>query len=340
MRDMAVEHDYYAEARVRLAEAHDGADRVARIVRQMRALSRPRTSKPSRVDVRAVIENVLSIIGNELRYRGQLFTRYEPAPRVLASENDLEQAFLGLLLRVARFRVEESASGREIRLSVSRAESGGVAVVVTDDGAPMDAESRAQLFDPFSSGSLAICQSILGSLDARLDVIDSPSGGTTFTVVLPEAPDDGVEESVRFHSSQPSQPPPTPIARAKVLVIDDDPGVARTLHTMLESVHEVKSVESAREGLRLLLGEERFDIVLCDLVMPELSGMDLYRSLELNRPEVLSRIVFMTGGVFTADAERFLAAVRNPRIEKPFSLARIEQLLAQAVDRRSGAART
>jgi len=120
-----------------------------------------------------------------------------------------------------------------------------------------------------------------------------------------------------------------------VLVIDDDPGVASTLRAMLEAHHEVTSVESARVGLRLLLGEEEFDIVFCDLVMPEVSGIDLYCALELNRPERLDRIVFMTGGVFSREAERLLARIPNPRIEKPFSLARVEQLLAQAVSRRT-----
>ena len=73
----------------------------------------------------------------------------------------------------------------------------------------------------------------------------------------------------------------------------------------------MKSVERASEGLRLLLSDQEFDIVFCDLVMPEISGIDLYCSLELNRPAGTDRIVFMTGGVFTPEAERFLARVPN-----------------------------
>ena len=118
----------------------------------------------------------------------------------------------------------------------------------------------------------------------------------------------------------------------RVLVVDDDPGVANTLRAMLEAHHEVKSVESGREALKILMSDEEFDVVFCDLVMPELSGIDLFCALELNRPHKASRVVFMTGGVFTAEAQRFLAEVKNRRIEKPFSLARIEQLLAEAVE--------
>jgi len=334
MREMGVDHDYYAEARVRLGEAHDGADRVAKIVRQMRSLSRTRTSHPERVDPRTVIESVLAVLGNELRYRGQLTTRYEPTPRVFASESDLEQAFLGLLLYVARFRLEEPSIAREMRLTVGTDPGGGVAVTISDDGPPLDSEMRTRLFDPFTSGSLAVCQALFASLDARLDVEGTPSG-TTFRVVLPQAPDHVPERAPVPRSVRSSAgPSEAPSGRAKVLVIDDDPGVASTLRAMLEARHDVTSVESARDGLKLLLGSEQFDVIFCDLVMPELSGADVYCALELNRPDVLDRIVFMTGGVFTPEAERFLGRVRNARIEKPFSIARIEQFVARAVSAR------
>ncbi len=336
MRAFATGHDYYAEARVRLAEAHDGADRVAKVVRQMRTLSRARGGAPGPVDVRAVLENVLAMIGNEIRYRGQLVTRLEHVPKVRAREGELEQAFLGLLLYVARSRPEEASQAREIVLFAGHQPGGAALVRVSDDGPPLDAEMRARLLDPFASGEttglgLAMCNAIFTGLGGRMDVESSPGSGTTFSVFLPAAGAEALQASQK-RPSVPPAPLSEPLAtRLKVLVIDDDPGVASTLRAMLEAHHEVTSVESAREGLRLLLGKEQFDIAFCDLVMPEVSGIDLYCALELNRPEATSRIVFMTGGVFTPDAERFLAGVPNQRVEKPFSLARVEQLLAQAV---------
>ena len=336
MRALATGHDYYAEARVRLAEAHDGADRVAKVVRQMRTLSRVRASTAGPADVRAVLENVLAMIGNEIRYRGQLFTRLDAAPRVWAREGELEQAFLGLLLYVARSRPEETSQAREIRLSLGTDRNGEVRITISDDGPPMDGEMRARLLDPFGSGEttglgLAMCNGIFTALGGRMDVESSVESGTIFSVVLPPAGADAAHDSQKRPSTPPG-PPPEPLeTRLNVLVIDDDPGVASTLGAMLEAHHDVTSVESAREGLRLLLGPERFDIAFCDLVMPEVSGIDVYCALELNRPEATPRIVFMTGGVFTPEAEKFLARVPNQRIEKPFSLARVEQLLAQAV---------
>jgi CheY-like chemotaxis protein len=277
------------------------------------------------------------MVGNEIRHRGQLVTQSEPVPRVWATESELEQALLGLIVYVARSLPDEVGGGREICLSTSTDPAGNAVVVVSDNGPALDPDVKSHLFDPFgteeASGlGLAMCHAILTSLDGSIDVESGPVRGTTFRVVLPPA---SVAESERF--TRPRSVPPPPLAvseprRARVLVIDDDPGVANTLRAMLEAHHEVKSVESGREALKILMGDEEFDVVFCDLVMPELSGIDLYCALELNRPHKASRVVFMTGGVFTAEAQRFLAEVKNRRIEKPFSLARIEQLLAEAVE--------
>lgn len=337
LRQIGTQRDYQGEARVRLAEAHDGAERVAKVVRQMRGLSRARVSEPRSVDLRAIIENVLAMVGNEIRHRGQLVTRSEPVPRVWATESELEHALLGLVVYVARSLPDEVGEGREITLSTSTDAAGNAVVVVSDNGPALDPEVKRHLFDPFgteeASGlGLAMCHAILTSLDGSIEVESGPVRGTTFRVVLPPA---SVAESERYPRPRSAPPPPLEVAeprRARVLVIDDDPGVANTLRAMLEAHHEVKSVESGREALKILMGDEEFDVVFCDLVMPELSGIDLYSALELNRPHKAARVVFMTGGVFTAEAQRFLAEVKNRRIEKPFSLARIEQLLAEATE--------
>lgn len=337
LRTLNVEREYHSEARVRLAEAHDGAERVAKVVRQMRSLSRAKNSTPGPVDVRGVIDNVLAMVGNEIRYRGQLVTQCDVAPRVWAREGELEQAFLGLLLYVARSMPEQPNLERQIGVTTGADEHGNARVVVTDDGPPIPPETRARLFDPFASGEtlglgLAMCQAVLASLEGQLAVTSDPEYGTRFEVVLPGYDGAAAAESRRSLAPIPSLSlPPPQTARARVLVIDDDPGVASTLRAMLEAHHEVTSVERAREALHLLMGEQEFDVVFCDLVMPELSGMELFSALELNRPQIVDRFVFMTGGVFTPEAERFLSRVPNLRIEKPFSLTRVEQLLAYAM---------
>ncbi|RKH91644.1 response regulator, partial [Corallococcus praedator] len=106
--------------------------------------------------------------------------------------------------------------------------------------------------------------------------------------------------------------------RKRVLVVDDEPQLTSVLKRMLGRQHDVVVAHSGREALALLEQDDAFDRVFCDLMMADLTGMDVHAELSRRRSEVLSRFVFMTGGSFTERARTFLQAVPLPRIEKPF----------------------
>jgi two-component system, NtrC family, sensor kinase len=91
----------------------------------------------------------------------------------------------------------------------------------------------------------------------------------------------------------------------------------------------VETTTRGDEALRLLQDGAPFDLVLCDVMMPETSGMDVYEQLRVTRPELADRMVFMTGGAFTSRATRFLASVPNARLEKPFRSEAVEALLGE-----------
>jgi CheY-like chemotaxis protein len=114
--------------------------------------------------------------------------------------------------------------------------------------------------------------------------------------------------------------------RARVLVIDDEPLIARILQRGL-SRHEVTVAGQARDALARIERGETFDVILCDLMMPDLSGIDLHEYLARQHPGIAARVVFMTGGAFTSKARLFLSNVANERIDKPFSLAQVNQLV-------------
>ena len=103
---------------------------------------------------------------------------------------------------------------------------------------------------------------------------------------------------------------------------------------MLEEEHDVTCYTSSRDALKRLLQDQGFDLVFCDLMMPELTGMDIYQVLRFNRPGYETRLVFMTGGAFTASAKQFLAQVPNARIEKPFNLRALQRMVQKSVARR------
>jgi len=117
-----------------------------------------------------------------------------------------------------------------------------------------------------------------------------------------------------------------------VLVVDDEPNVRSTINRLLAREHDVVLAADGREALALLDGGERFDVILCDLVMPHLSGVQLYRVLRERGEPCAERTVFMTGGAFTDEARRFLAQVACPRIEKPFDIHVLRALVRDLVE--------
>lgn len=106
--------------------------------------------------------------------------------------------------------------------------------------------------------------------------------------------------------------------RRRILIVDDDPALGATLQRILSREHEAATVTSAADAQARLAAGESFDVILCDLLMPEMSGMDLHAALLRDSPDHAARMVFMTGGAFTDRARAFLDRIPNPSIGKPF----------------------
>jgi CheY-like chemotaxis protein len=119
------------------------------------------------------------------------------------------------------------------------------------------------------------------------------------------------------------------VARKRLLVVDDDALVSEALERALSGVAEVEATTDARAVLDRLGSGERWDLVLCDLMMPGTSGMELYREALRVVPDAAACIVFMTAGAFTPRARAFLAGVHNPCLEKPFDMGKLRSLIAR-----------
>jgi len=130
-----------------------------------------------------------------------------------------------------------------------------------------------------------------------------------------------------------SQQQPVPDARpSQLFVIDDEPSIRTAISRFLtRRGWMVEEAEDGRVALEALLRSEpgRYDVVMCDLRMPHLSGVELYRALLGKRPDLVHRLLFSTGDVVSSDAASFLAESGRPVIEKPFELAHLEELLTQ-----------
>jgi CheY-like chemotaxis protein len=122
----------------------------------------------------------------------------------------------------------------------------------------------------------------------------------------------------------------TGVAPRKILVVDDQPMLAKAIRRMLTG-HDVTVVGSAQEALTKLSAGDRYDVILSDLMMPGMSGMELHAAIGKLAPDQVTRMVFMTGGAFTPEARVFFDEVGSPTLEKPFDraglLAVIDNLL-------------
>jgi DNA-binding NtrC family response regulator len=117
----------------------------------------------------------------------------------------------------------------------------------------------------------------------------------------------------------------------RVLVVDDEPLIGRVLHTALKGEHEVVVVSRAAEALTLLEEDATFDVVLCDLVMPDISGPEFYAKVNEQWPRLASRVVFMSGGAFTPQAMEFIRCGPTSILSKPFALEQLKRVIREHI---------
>jgi ligand-binding sensor domain-containing protein/signal transduction histidine kinase/CheY-like chemotaxis protein len=328
-----------------LREALLGTDRVRRIVKDLKTFSRGDEETRGPVDLHAVLDSAAKMVANELRPRARLVKDYGPGACVEGNEARLAQVFLNLLINAAQALPEGHPEQHEVRL-VTRVAGDKVVAEVHDTGCGISAEQQARIFDPFFTTKpvgvgtglgLALCHAFVTSLGGTIAVQSAP-GRTVFRVTLPASR--AAAPGVAVAAAPPALAESAPV-RGRVMVVDDDPLVGSSMRRTLAREHDVDVLMSSRQALEVLLSPEaaRYDVVLCDLMMPELTGMELYAQLEADAPAVAARLVFVTGGAFTSGAQSFLDRVRNERLEKPFRPDALRELVrARVLRARSQAA--
>ncbi len=315
-------------------DARDGADRVRRIVADLRIFAREDGGAVGPIDVRMVLDRTAAMAGNEIRHRARLVKDYAEVPAVHGSEPKLAQLFLNLLVNAAQAIPEGHAEENEIRLRCAPHPDGRVLVEVQDTGRGMPADVAARAFDPFFTTKgvgagmglgLSICHGIVRSLGGEIGLQSTPGSGTTLRVLLPAS-----DASPRRSSAPPPKLPESP--RGRILVIDDDPDVGRSMERLLRREHAVTFVSSAEEALDRIDKDGAWDVILCDVMMPAMTGEEFYSRLGATRPELAARVVFMTGGAFTTAAREFLSRVSNPWLEKPATADEIRRAVRKMLE--------
>jgi signal transduction histidine kinase len=309
----------------------DGVHRIRRIVDDLRDYACP-NEETAVADVHRAIVTALKTAEGHTRPRARVTTALDDVPPVFANHGRLVQVILNFVVNAAQAIPEGRAAMNEIAVRAFERADGKVCVEVSDTGPGIRDSIIDHVREPFfttksrgegSGLGLALSDHILQRCGGSLE-IQSSSRGAVVRAILVAAPRTSVSPQFAVSRAPSSVPPAT--RGLRILVIDDEPLVARSIGRRLKE-HDMTVALSGAEALALLDGGGAFDAILCDVMMPELTGMDVYDLIRERHPQMLEKIIFMTGGMFTERAARFRASVENTFLSKPLDVRQIRQAM-------------
>jgi CheY-like chemotaxis protein len=319
--------EHVDELKKALLAASEGCTSVRKIVQDMRRFARAENGPRTLVDLPDVLNAAARMTANAIRHHARLRFAYGVTPFVEAVEGQLIQVFTNLLVNAYHAVGEGKSSEHEVRIVTFTDEGGRAVVEVHDTGCGIPRENQAGIFDAFFTTKsvegtglgLSICHRIVTGLGGRITVESEVGRGSIFRVILPPA-------------GRPREEPESPAVegrsprRGRVLVVDDELAVGAAMDRVLRREHDVVVEVDARDALARLAKED-YDVIFCDLMMPAMSGIDFYETLARSNPTAARRVVFMTGGAFTARARSFLDSVANVSIAKPFDVGTLKAVI-------------
>jgi signal transduction histidine kinase len=322
-----------------IREAYEGAERIRLISNEINALSHGgEGAEAETTNLKQVLDSAIRMAQPELQHRATVAREYEEGTLyVRGSRTRVGQVFLNLIVNAAQAIDPGDRERNTITIRARSTDNDRICIEVQDTGPGIPPQLLRRIFDPFVTTKpagrgtglgLSISRRIVHSLEGTIEIQSHPGQGTVARVVLPRAA--RTERTLTV-------PPPSisairRAARGKlsILVVDDEPVIARLIQKALID-HDVVTANDGREAIALM-AENAYDVILCDLIMPEMTGMDVYRAALQRATPMHDRIVFMTGGAFTQRARDFLESVPNLRIEKPFELGHLERTIYEAAD--------
>jgi two-component system, NtrC family, sensor kinase len=330
----AVGGQTFVEELVQAADdVREGAARVRDILRDTRALAHNNPNlKPSAFDINESIRSALRVVAAELRHKAEITTNLADGLRVVGVAGQLSQVFVSLLINAGE--AFGNRSGNNLTITSKRV-GGHVVITLSDNGPGIAREQLPRIFDAFyttktASGTglgLPISRDIVRQHGGEISAESTHGIGTTISIVLPRA--------VKAATKEPTQPPPLAHKHLglplRLLFVDDEASILRSYKRAFGRVHEVVAVTNGKEALDAIAISADFDLVICDLSMPTMSGMQLYHLVRERYPHLVERFIFATGGATQRELEEFLRSVPNRVLEKPFDLSVLRVIIDELV---------
>jgi len=313
------------------------SERAARIVRNLLTFARKRQSTRSMIDLNQVVRETLALRAYEHRLTNidVVAALASGLPPVFADPHQIQQVLLNLVINAEQAMLSANGRGSLVLRTWHEAERNGVVLQVSDDGPGVPPDVKNKIFDPFFTTKevgkgtglgLTVAYAIVQEHSGSIRVESPPAGGASFTVEFPAS---SVEPTVRPRTTAAGAD--QSVQGASVLLVEDERALATAV---VEALTEAGlRVEHAGDGEEALarVRQQRYDVVICDLKMPRVDGMMLYRAIAAATPSLARRVIFVTGDVAGADAERFLEESGCRWLAKPFRLGDLLRNVREAL---------
>jgi two-component system cell cycle sensor histidine kinase/response regulator CckA len=332
------------EGRQLLEEMLGAVASIANIVRDLRIFARSdgEREEAQLLDVSDVIDQALRLAGREINMLARIERDYaRDLPRILVPHGRLTQVLVNVIANAAQAIREIERPAHRVRIA-TRSDGESIAVSISDTGPGIAPQILEHIFDPFFTTKragygtglgLSISRSIMYDLGGDLIVESVHGSGATFILLLPIPDYASVRRAyLRQHTASATAMPSQPSPKRTVLVVDDDDRVLSAYARALGRSCEVLMASDGREAIELLSSGSQPDAVVCELALPEVDGKALLEWLELERPELARRTVFVSSETTQQRYEGFLNELQNCVLTKPVSASALLTALNEVVE--------
>ncbi len=316
-----------------IADNASGVERIVRVVRKLHSFSKLEHGQNEEVDLNHVIRSVCALLDNKIRFHAQLtLDLAESLPTLMAGQGELDQVVTNVIVNSLQAIEGGEAQKHKIRIS-TRLSGQVIRMEIEDSGRGISKESQERVFEPFFTTNptegaglgLAISSEIVQKMRGKIELVSEVGKGTLVTIALPleiATGDLPVEEL-------PTKPERSfQRAALNILIVDDEEMLLRAYARALKKERLVM-LKSGQSALGLIRDGARFDGILCDLMMPDLDGQAFYEAVGQVAPEMLSKLVFCTGGAFTRKMQHFVNQPDVKVLEKPVSSLALKEVLSK-----------